>query len=35
MQYEPYYITSDTRVVQNQDHTLKAIWKENNACFNF
>ena len=28
-EYEPYYITSDTKVVQNQDHTLKAIWKEN------
>ena len=28
-EYEPYYITSDTKVVQNKDHTLKAIWKEN------
>ena len=26
-EYEPYYITSDTKVVQNKDHTLKAIWK--------
>ena len=24
--YEPYYITSTTRVVQNQNHTLTAIW---------
>ncbi|MBQ8891422.1 MAG: InlB B-repeat-containing protein, partial [Bacilli bacterium] len=28
-EYEPYYITSDTKVVQDHDHTLKAIWKEN------
>ena len=28
-EYEPYYITSNTTVVQNQNHTLKAIWKEN------
>ena len=28
-EYEPYYITSDTKVVQINDHTLKAIWKEN------
>ena len=28
-EYEPYYITSTTRVVQNKDHTLKAIWQEN------
>ena len=28
-EYEPYYITSSTKVVQNKDHTLKAIWKEN------
>ena len=27
--YEPYYITSETNVVQNQNHTLKAIWQEN------
>ncbi len=27
-EYEPYFITSSTKVVQNQDHTLKAIWKE-------
>ena len=27
--YEPYYITSDTKVVQQKDHTLKAIWKAN------
>ena len=25
--YEPYYITSDTTVVQEKDHTLKAIWE--------
>ena len=28
-EYEPYYVTSSTKVVQNKDHTLKAIWKEN------
>ncbi len=27
--YEPYYITSNTNVVQEQNHTLKAIWQEN------
>ena len=27
--YEPYYITNTTQVVQDKDHTLKAIWKEN------
>ena len=27
--YEPYYITSDTTVVQQKNHTLKAIWKAN------
>ena len=26
--YEPYYITSNLNIVQNKDHTLKAIWKE-------
>lgn len=25
--YEPYYITSSTEVVQNQNHTLTAIWE--------
>ncbi len=28
-EWEPYYITSSTTVVQNQNHTLKAIWQEN------
>lgn len=28
-EYEPYYITSDTKVVQQKNHTLKAIWKAN------
>ena len=28
-EYEPYYITSNTKVVQNHNHTLKAIWKKN------
>ena len=28
--YEPYYITSNTTVVQNQNHTLTAIWEKNN-----
>ena len=27
--YEPYYITSDTTVVQSQNHTLTAIWEAN------
>ena len=27
--YEPYYITSSTEVVQNNNHTLTAIWIEN------
>ena len=27
--YEPYYITKDTKVVQNKNHTLKAIWEKN------
>ena len=27
--YEPYYITSSTKVTQNKDHTLKAIWQPN------
>ena len=27
--YEPYYITSSTEVVQNQNHTLTAIWETN------
>ena len=25
--YEPYIITSNTEVIQNDDHTLKAIWE--------
>lgn len=27
--WEPYYITSETEVVQEKDHTLTAIWEEN------
>lgn len=27
--YEPYYIKSSTKVVQNANHTLKAIWEQN------
>ena len=27
--YEPYFITEDTKVVQTTNHTLKAIWEEN------
>ena len=27
--YEPYYITNGTSVVQNQNHTLTAIWQRN------
>lgn len=29
-EYEPYYVTKDTKVVQNDNHTLKAIWEKNN-----
>lgn len=28
-EYEPYYITSSTKVVQDKNHTLKAIWEAN------
>ena len=28
-EYEPYFVTSKTKVTRNYDHTLKAIWKEN------
>ena len=28
-EYEPYYITNDTTVVQQENHTLKAIWQAN------
>ena len=28
-EYEPYYVTSETKVTRNFNHTLKAIWKEN------
>ena len=28
-EYEPYYVKSDTKVTQNKDHTLTAIWKAN------
>jgi prepilin-type N-terminal cleavage/methylation domain-containing protein/uncharacterized repeat protein (TIGR02543 family) len=28
-EYEPYYITPSTTVVQDKDHTLKAIWQAN------
>ena len=28
-EYEPYYVTADTKVTQNKDHTLTAIWEEN------
>ena len=28
-EYEPYYITPSTTVVQQKNHTLKAIWKAN------
>lgn len=27
--FEPYYVTNGTKIVQNKDHTLVAIWKEN------
>ena len=29
-EYEPCFITSGTKVVQDKNHTLTAIWKENN-----
>ncbi|MBE6161855.1 MAG: hypothetical protein E7158_06530 [Firmicutes bacterium] len=28
-EYEPYYVTSNTKVVRHENHTLKAIWEEN------
>ena len=28
-EYEPYYITPSTKVVQQKNHTLKAIWQAN------
>ncbi len=28
-EYEPYYVTSSTKVTQTKNHTLTAIWKEN------
>ena len=28
-EYEPYYIQKSTKVVQNKNHTLKAIWEKN------
>lgn len=28
-EYEPYYVTSDVKVTQMKDHTLKAIWEKN------
>ena len=27
-EYEPYYVTSNVKVTQTKNHTLKAIWKE-------
>ena len=27
--YEPYYVTSNVKVTQNKNHTLKAIWEKN------
>lgn len=29
-EYEPYYVTSDVKVTQKNNHTLKAIWEPNN-----
>lgn len=34
-EYEGYYITSDTKVVQDQDHALKAIWEANKYIVHF
>ena len=28
-EYEPYFIKENTKIVQNNNHTLKAIWKAN------
>ena len=33
--YEPYYITDETKVVQDQDHTLNAIWEANEYTVHF
>ena len=32
--YEPYYITKNLNIVQNQNHTLKAIWIKNDIAIN-
>lgn len=32
-EYEPYYIDSTTKVVQNKNHTLKAIWEKKESTF--
>lgn len=31
--YEPYYISSNTQVVQEMNHTLKAIWEKKETTF--
>lgn len=33
--YEPYYIVDNTKVVQDQDHELKAVWEENEYTVHF
>ena len=33
--YEPYYITSSTTVVQDKDHTLKAVWIPNTYTISY
>ena len=33
--YEPYYITSSTTVVQDKNHTLKAVWTPNRYTINY
>ena len=29
LEWEPYFITPDTKVVQKYEHTLTAVWEEN------
>ena len=33
--YEPYYVTDNTLVTQDQDHELKAIWEANSYTVHF
>ena len=34
-EYETYYVTSSTKITQNKDHTLTAIWEPRDITVNF